>query len=470
MTLVPVALAIRSNPARTKQAGTTSLVNCYVEQIGEDGKVPFAIHASDGLQGLTVLPEASGGVRAMLEVAGYLWSVAGTGFYRTTPGTESILIGSMNISTTAPVYILRNRRTTPDILIICDGLAYYYRTTFQQVTDADLLGPISGDVVNGRFVIGTSDNQWQAGDIDDASAWDPLSFERADANADDVVRVAARQGEALIFGALTTEFWSDQGLADGTGFSRVQVMDLGCAAQASVGAIDQTLGWVAHDRTVRRLVGYQGERISTHAVERAIESLSDRTTIRAANWVRDGHYFYQLSSPDWTWGYDSVTGFWHERKTYGRDYWRGSVVTTFGSRIVVGDRDEGIIYEMGPQFSDEAGDPLVMQVTLPPVHAYPKRITVNAVYLDVEKGVGLADGAAQDVNPVVLFEWSRDGGHTFHGERELRMGRQGQRVERLATHRLGQSNENGFVFRLTCSARVARAIYDMKADVEVADL
>ena len=59
---------------------------------------------------------------------------------------------------------------------MCDGVMYYYRTSLSQVTDADLLAPLSLTVVDRIIIIGTAQNKWQAGDIDDASSWDPLSF------------------------------------------------------------------------------------------------------------------------------------------------------------------------------------------------------------------------------------------------------------------------------------------------------
>ena len=40
---------------------------------------------------------------------------------------------------------------------------------------------------------------------------------------------------------------------------------------------------------------------------------------------------------------------------------------------------------MGPQFKDDAGDPLVSSVIPPTVHAFPQRVTHNALYIDVQR-------------------------------------------------------------------------------------
>jgi len=124
------------------------------------------------------------------------------------------------------------------------------------------------------------------------------------------------------------------------------------------------------------------------------------------------------------------------------------------------------LYEMSPDFSDEAGEPLVMESTLPVAHAHPKRMTINTVYLDVERGVGTGQGDAQDIDPEIELAWSKDGGHTFSTPRYLKLGQQGQRRRLPRTHKLGQAGDAGFVFRLRCSAKVARAIYGMSADAE----
>lgn len=465
MAIVPITLPSRSNPARYLQGGSARIVNGYREDIGDDGRVAWMIRAADGLEGFADLIGANGGVRCMLEVEGYLYVVAGTQFWRVATNGDTLFVGSMSIDATAPVYIERNRRTAPDIMISCAGIAYYYRAgTLAQITDGDLLSPTSHTFLDGYFVLGTSDNTWQIGALDDAANWDALDFERADANPDPVVRVSALQRDAVIFGTKSTEFHRNTGAADFP-FERVAAIDIGILAADSVASVEQMLAFVAHDRTVRMLAGYQAQRISTHAVERDIEALTDKSLIRATSWERDGHTFYCISTSSWTWVYDTVSGHWHNRESYNDTSWRISKVATFGDKVIAGDRDSGTLYVMSSAYQDEAGQPLVLSTTVPTAHAYPHRLTVHEAYCDVERGVGTGQGAAQDIDPSLMFEWSRDGGATFQGPRMLPIGAQGERTTRVRTRRLGQAKEGGFVFRLSCSAKVARAIYGLHADI-----
>jgi hypothetical protein len=461
---IPLSLNAKSAPARFQQGGTARLVNGFAETIGEEGRVTFALYCADGLQGFARLEGIATGIRAALEVDGALYVVAGTQLWKIQSNGISTSLGSMSISGSAQVYMVRNRRSTPDVTIACDGVMYNYRTSLQQVMDADLLAPLSLTVVDGIVIIGTVDNKWQAGEIDDALSWDALSFERADASPDPVVRVFNRQNELMILGTLTCEFWANAGLADGTGFARTTVMDLGCLSANSVARLDQTVAWVAHDRTVRLLQGYSGQRISTPAVERDIEALADKMTIQATSWTRDGHSYYQISTDKWTWVYDSQYG-WSNRESYGRSSWRISTVTEAFGKVIAGDRDSPNLYEMGQSFADEAGDPLIFSVTLPPVSAYPHPVTLHALHIDVERGVGTGTGNAQDINPEIMLEWSKDGGATFVGTRTLTLGQQGKRLTRVVARRLGQSLL-GFTLRISCSAKVARALYGVYAEIE----
>lgn len=465
--IVPVALATGSTPARYKQGGSAALVNCYIEEIGEEGKTPWAIYTSDGLQGFTTLPSANGGVRTPpLELDGVCYVVAGTRFYSITSTGIATLIASMNIDTAAPVYMERNRRSPADILIVCGGLAFYYRAgVLGQVTDPDLLGPLSMCFHDGYYVIGTTDNRFQSGALDDAANWDPLAYGRADANPDAVVRVATYQGDLVVFGEVSTQFERDAGTTPFP-YIVIQSTNIGLLAANSVATVNQSLAFVAHDRTVRMFSGYDAQRISNHAVERDIGSLSDYSTITATSWVKNGHTFYCISCSAWTWIYDTLTQKWHQRKSYGLNSWNISVVGKFGGRILAGDRTQGILYEMSPDYTDDAGVPLISEVVLPAVNAFPYRLTINEIFFGVQAGVGTGQGIAQNIDPEMILSWSRDGGATYAVQRTLKLGQQGQNLTRVRTQRLGQFGEDGAVLRMSVSAKVARAIYQMSADVE----
>lgn len=475
MAIVPVPLSNKSAPSRYRQGGDAHLINCYVEQIGDEGKVPWAIYASDGLDTYSVIAGADGGVRASLYVDDTLYVVVGTRFYSVDLNTQAAtLIGTMSISLSTPVYMERNRRDPADIMIVSDGLAYYYRSdaiaptpAFGQVStvDGDILPAQSLAFNNGYFVIGTADNRYQAGDLDDVLNWDPLSYGRADANPDNIVRVAQYQSDLVIFGDFSMQFARDVG-DQPFPYQTISSNDIGLFAANSVATVEQTLAFVANDRSVRMLNGYEARKISSHAVDRDIEKIVDPNEIIATSWVASGHTFYCVSSSSWTWVYDTVTGLWHERKSNNSNTWNVSVVVRVGDKLIAGDRTKGKLYTMSPDYVDEAGTVLISTIVLPPVHMFPNPLTFNSVFIDAQVGVGVGNGEPQDVDPSIILEWSDDGGDNYKGLRHLTLGAQGKYLTRVRAYRLGQSKEDGYTFRLSWSARVARALYGMAADIE----
>lgn len=469
MTIVPLALTNKANPARYKQGGTAELLNCYVEEIGKEGKVPWAIYASDGLQGFASFTDGNGGCRAGIDVDGVLYIVVGTQLHKVTSNGVETLIGSMNISTTAPVFIKRNRRVPPDVMIVCDGLGYYCRSdVLTQITDSDFISANSLDFSDGYFVVAGNLSEWQIGSVDDASAWAILDVATADGEPDSLVRAGALQAQVLLFGETSTEIWVDTGNAD-FAYQRSSVLEIGMlpGASNSLATVEQSVCWVANDRTVRMLSGYEAQRVSQASVERDIQSVVDPSTINATSWVSNGHTFYKITCPDWTWVYDTVTQLWHKRQSYGRNDWRVSFVVQFGEKIIAGDAYSPIIYEMSPDFFDEAGTPLISTVQMPPVHAYPYKTTHHALYIDAERNVGVSIGDDSDVDPSIMVDWSDDDGSTFKTQRMMSLGRQGQRLKRVQPlTRLGQAGSNGRVYRFSWSAKVARALYQCSADIE----
>jgi len=350
-------------------------------------------------------------------------------------------------------------------MIVCDGLAYYSRAgVLAQVTDADLLAPLSMTGNDGYFIIATVANQFQSGIIDDASSWNALAFSRADANPDAIITLSTLQQDILVIGEKTIEIHRDVG-DNPFPYERVAVIEWGCGAQGSVATLNGTIAFVAHDFTVRMLDGYDAVRISKPAQEIDIAKLADKSTLTATSWTRNGHTFYKLSCPSFTWVYDTLTQQWHRRRSYGQLNWNISFIEAFNGKIIAGDATTGNLYEMSPNFFDDAGTPIISRVQFAPAHGFPYRMTLNAVFFDVQVGVGTGQGDSQDIDPYLMLEVSKDSGITFGMQRTLSLGQQGKNLTRVRSHRLGQFTEKGAVIAISWSGKTARAIYEVAADI-----
>lgn len=466
MAFVPINLAVRSNPSRHGHEGAARLINCYAEEIGEDGKAPWAVYPIDGFtQWGTV---ANGGdIRALLSLDSTLLVVSGRLVARFDTTGAGLVIGG--IPSDGLVTMARNRRQpSPQVGIVCDG---YYgiveNNTLTEVNDPDLPPPTSVAAMDGYFVLFAADGRFFITAVDQGATIDPLDFATAESDPDGGVRVAVRNRDLVLFGVRTTEFWQNTGAA-GFPFARTTTAGLGCLAAGSVAEIEQTLAWIAHDGTVRALDGYQGTRISTHAVERSIASEAQPELIRSYAWQDRGHSLYTITgATGWTRTYDFATQRWHERKSNTLDRWRISAYARFDDKHIIGDYAAGTLYEMRNGLEDEAGQPIIMEMRTPPVHAFPHRLRFNSLFADVIPGVGLNSTSPELLNPAIMVDYSDDGGNHFGGQRALAVGAQGDRLRRVVTRRLGATRHgNGRTFRLSMSASVIRGMFGLSADVD----
>lgn len=82
--------------------------------------------------------------------------------------------------------------------------------------------------------------------------------------------------------------------------------------------------------------------------------------------------------------------------------------------------------------------------------------------LDLEVGLGEAAGHA--VNPVVILQWSDDGGHTWSQEHSVTAGRLGQYKHRAIWRRLGKGRTR--TWRIIVDDPVAWRLLDAYVQVE----
>lgn len=469
----PVSLGYRTNPGRNQQSGNAQLVNCFAEELGEDGKVTIVLHATAGLTDFG--SELSGGaIRAMLPVGSTLYAVAGRSVYSVNSSGSSSLLGG--IPTDGPVYMARNRRIPAQVGIVSGGLFYVIDTganELTQVQDPDLPAPVSLSVLDGYGVLPTVDGTFMLTGIDDFTTIDGLDQGTNEAYPDDTVRSMTLEREAVFFGKDSIEWHQNTGDPDFP-FERVHSIELGCLAADSVAKVDtptrKTLIWVAPDHTVRLMNGYQGQTISTPEIESLIEKLhkdGNIAQLRATAWADAGRFFYSLSCDSWTRVWDSKSGQWHTRKSYNLDRWRVGVVVPFGDKLIAGDSVTGQLYEMSDRTFDEAGANLIMEVITPTVHAFPNRLSFNALYIDAATGTGLNSTDAHESAPKLMVDWSDDSGNSWSATRERDLHGLGENFKRIQpVYRMGRTGQKGRQLRFRMSSPVEKLMLQIALDTD----
>lgn len=469
--LIDLPFSYSSNPGRHPHAGVARLVNCYASAVGDGQRAKLPIYAREGQPAFATHTGAAN-TRRMLTVDNQLYVVNNRVLsVFDTLGTETVIGG---IPSDGMVTMARNRKAPhAQIGIVCDGLFYLCtNNVLTAVSDPDLLSPIGIAFMNGYFILANTDGRFQWTAIDEGSDIDALDFASAEGNPDGLVNVGVSGDDLVLTGPRSTEFHR-MTTDPAAPFARATVRNFGCLSARSMAeipvvspeSISDTLGWVASDRQGRYagvilLDGYQSRKISNDALDEIIRNDPNQGAIEGTAWSTQGHGFYALSGTDWTWVFDTATGLWHERETYGQARWDIVHVVDFAGMLIGGSRSDGALVTMDATAHSDGDDPIVMTLQTSPAEAFPDQLEFNEVFLNVATGVGITGG---DNDPQMIMQWTENG-TTWSAERWRGLGAEAQTGRTVSWTRLGTSRGAGRSFRFRCSASVVRGVFGAKAD------
>ena len=468
--------------ARSVNAADSRMVNLFPEVVPEGGKQPAFLNRAPGLRPLATI--GAGPIRGLWSPQitgsdGYV--VSGQGLYKIDTSYNATFLGTIDGS--GPVSIADNGT---QIFIAANPGGYIYNMStgvFAPIGDPDFPGAVTVGYLDGYFVFNEPNSQriWVTSLLDGTSV-DPLDFASAEGAPDQLISVNIDHREAWLFGTGTTEVWYNAGTSDFP-LQRIQgaFNELGCAAVYSVAKLDNTLFWLGSDARGRGIVyqanGYRGERVSTHAVEFAIQNYSTISDAVAYSYQQEGHKFYVLSFPtaNATWVYDTITGAWHERAGLTNGVFtrhRSNCQMNFNNEIIVGDYANDVIYALDLNTYRDDDQPqkwLRSWRALPTGENTLKRTAQHSLQLDCETGVGIGVSIPNDFalatesdvdltaetgalllldenvvgdwprQPQAMLRWSDDAGHTWSREHWTSLGAIGRYGQRVFWRRLGMT-------------------------------
>lgn len=440
-------------------------VNLYLSRMEAAAKSPYILQS---VPGLITRNTVSGEFRGAIETNARAFAVYGSTLYEVFANYMMTALGSLSSNTgfVSMAYGLFQ-------VVLVDGPNGYVFTlatnTYSTISTPTFTGASTVDFIDNYFIFtkDRSGQQFQISAINDATLIDGLDFSSAESSPDDNVGHLVVQAGALIFGTLTCELWVDTGATDfplersrGSGFQ------VGLMAAASLKLVDNGPIWIGRDKSgsgiVFRLVGGQPSRISTQAIEQALQASTNLTAARCWVYQDKGLTFYAINAPGLTstWVYEVSTGAWHERcdlDTNGQ-YMAGIITGALFafSKHLCGDAS-GNLYEWNDATYTNAGRPLVRERTSPH-DAVPGRLRqfFTQFWADVTAG-----GADQGLDPQVELSYTNDSGKTWSNPMLRSLGQVGQIFARLLWTRNGMSRDR--VWKLKCSANAPFSIIDAGA-------
>lgn len=396
--------------------GTPSRVcrNAYLEKVDTDPKRPLRLLKAPGS---LALPDWASNARGYGQADGFasgkILAVVGTALKTYDPATGTV--GTIT-GTVAGTDRVQFAFTATECAILANGVLYFSDgATVAASTDVDFPASITSvAAVEQRFVFSYgTEGRWGYTEVGDGDNTTALSYYTAEYAPDGLVALFVLGARLFLFGTQTLEEWYPTGDSDNP-FRRAsgRVVETGCLCRDSIRKLDNTVYWIDHECSVRRIGSAETpEIVSTPFIARAIRA-SETDDIVSMAYEVDGHAFYIVRLPvEGCFAIDANTGGeWHERQTNLTDTWRYGYIVAAAKKHYVGDFDGVGFAIMARDYESEhmasvstMGTEIVWHVT-----AYASISEgiedVDKIRLEISPGQGLATG--QGSNPQVsMRKW-----------------------------------------------------------------
>lgn len=347
-------------------------------------------------------------------------------------------------------------------IALVDGAnGYVFNTStlaFTQIASAGFVGGTAIRFLNGRFIAnrpGTGEFAISA--QYDGLTWDALEFANAESDPDNIVSLEVENGQLVLFGDKTTEFWGDSGAQDFP-FARIgsSAIEWGLAAADSLAKFMDSLIFLRKNRLGQVQVcvqsGSSAVPVSTPAIDYQFSTYSEVSDATGFAYMVAGHAFYQINFPtaNKSWLYDGQSKAWSELQSSGGRH-RAEIHQQLLNTSYVSDYETGKIYRLDPDVYSDDGAAIARQFQSRHISSG-NQSTISELWIEMEAGVGLQTG--QGSTPQVMMSVSKDGGHTFPIERWAEFGAVGEYTKRAKFNRLGRAWDWMFRFRVTDPVKV----------------
>lgn len=450
MALDPIPLFGLGNFGKSRNVSTQKRTNLYAEIQRDGEKGTLTLYPTPGL--LTFINFGAYPSRGTYRKGDFLYVVNHTTLWRVAnDGTQT------NLGTLATASGRVDISDNGTQIIVVDGPnGYIYDTvalTFAQISDPDFPGATTVGFLNGYFIVTKPDSgRFYFSGLYDGLSWSALDFATAESNPDDLVRVIPDNGQIVLLGPDTTEFWSDSGALD-LPFARVgaAAIEWGLAARWSLCKFMDSLIFLRKNRLgavqVCTLSGYNAQPVSNPEMDFIFSEYAATEDASGFAYMVSGHPFYQINFPTAgeSWVYDGLSREWHRAESGGGRH-RGEMQQNFLGKSYVTDYENGKLYRFEDGLYTDDGQTIAREL-ITRHQSTGNYSFLSKLWFEVEAGVGLLTG--QGSNPQIMMQYSKDGGHTWSNEVWADLGEIGEYGTRATFRRLGRARDWVFRFRVT---------------------
>lgn len=324
------------------------------------------------------------------------------------------------------------------LLIVSGGVAYSYDGT-TMTTLSLTFTPLQVAYLNSQFILLASDSTIYIGDVG-TTVFQSINSFRAESSSDDMVGIRVFNQFLFNFGSRTVEPWENTGVGNPP-FERMNGAIIESVGLANRNAITETLDalyFLGSDKIPYRVVNFQAQKLTDNNSGIAeLFSTYNKDTAFCQSFGLFGQdvvlYFFPTDGR--VWGVAQETGLWFELD-YGLNggLYKGQTISRLFDKHLIGDRENGNIYELDTETYQNNGTPTVRERVFRPmagetVGAPREYLKMRLIQFALETGIGVDDDS-----PQVMVSFSTNGGRSFGSERWLSLGENGDYLETVETY------------------------------------
>lgn len=403
--------------------------------------------------GQDAFASVSGAARGGVMMGGVAYVVHGQSLYSVSSVGTATSLGTVVGS--GLVSMANNGRY---VVVVNGQEGYYYDTntsTFAQITDPDFRPADTVEYLDGYFV----SKETGSSNVFISSANNPTAYNAAEVQSkggdpDSLVTIRSIQGDLLLLGETHSYFWRNTGNVDFP-FENIEgaEMERGCIAKRSVAGIDNSVIFLGDDRIVYWVDGYVPTRVSNHAFEEYLStlSLSDCQGAYGFAYTQQGRYYYCLTVGGQTWCYNRTESLvvgqalWHQRSSGGAAWSPVYHLEAYGKHLV---GVSGGVRVLNPRTRTEAGATIYRTRRLAPLWMEDEFYPLGKLKLLMKVGTGTLTDP-----PEIHLRTSKDG-FTWNDYKTRTTGKLGEYMTQVIWRRLGQAKNRVIEFTWSADADI----------------
>lgn len=449
----------------SKNLNAQECVNWYTHIDQEGGVSKLSLRGTPGLK-----PWCDTGkyaeVRGEKKMGSFLYAVVGESVFKVSDGAIAAECSGVLDTNSGKISLDTNGFQ----LMIVDGEFGYIveDTTLTKITDDGFFpNPTTVTYQDGYFIVSFRGRGiGQVSDLNDGSSWDGTMYFNAEGDPDNTLAILSDHRDCIMFGTDTMETWYNSG--DTVPFSRKPgySQEKGLGARHSPSQLENTVYFLTNDYQIAKLEGAQPKIVSPRSIDYQIAQDLDRENAIGMSATIEGNAFYILTTKNNTWAYNAATQFFNKLSSYPEPFtgrWRGNCSEYFDKKVIVGDYENGKLYELDFDTFTDNSQPIVRKRVPQTVRNNGNMIFPGCLEIFFEQGTGLATGQGSD--PKAMLRYSIDGAHTWSSEIWRDVGKIGEYKDRSVWNRLAAGTS--FTPELTVSDPIKWVVTGANLEAEI---